>query len=436
MSSVFEEFSLSSKQYEYSVSEISHKLRHTIEQTYAIVSVRGEISGFKSHPNGYLFFSIKDSKAKLEVVCWKNTISQLLNFPENGKEMVVTGHITTYPSWSRYQLVAEQLVDVGLGRLFEQLEKLKKRFLDEGLFDKDRKKKIPFLPEVIGVITSLNGAVFHDIMDRLKDRFPRLVLVWSVEVQGKKATKQVAEAINGFNKIKIGNNIPRPDLLIVARGGGSLEDLWAFNEDVVVRAAANSNIPLISAIGHETDSTLIDFVADLRAPTPTAAAEKAVPVRSELVSQINEENYRLIRAFKCLFNERQNLLDSHFERLTKAFPNNLMYYRANFIQISERLKHPREQIAQYCSIIERNAMRLDVALSRSIDNYSNDVKRISSLLYSFSYEQVLKRGFVLVHSINGKSVTMAETLHPKDHLVLTFHGQKTVHVSVNNDQGN
>jgi exodeoxyribonuclease VII large subunit len=272
---------------EFTVSELSSALKRTVEDAYGHVRVRGEISGFRgAHSSGHCYFALKDENAKIDAVIWKFAHARMRFKPQEGLEVIATGKLTTFPGKSAYQIVIESLEPAGVGALMALLEERKKKLAAEGLFDAKRKQELPWLPEVIGVVTSPTGAVIRDILHRLQDRFPRRVLVWPVKVQGDGSAEQVAAAIRGFNALPEGGRIPRPDLLIVARGGGSLEDLWSFNEEIVVRAAADSMIPLISAVGHETDITLLDFVADKRAPTPTAAAEMAVPVRSELLAEI------------------------------------------------------------------------------------------------------------------------------------------------------
>src|SRR6266404_6227822 len=294
---------------EFTVSEISQAVKRTLEGNFERVRVRGEISGFKRATSGHLYFALKDEEAKLDGVCWRGTAGRLAIAPEDGLEVIATGRISSYPGRSSYQLIIESLELAGEGALLKLLEERRKKLAAEGLFDPARKKALPFLPEVIGVVTSPTGAVIRDILHRLHDRFPRHVLIWPVLVQGEGAKDQIAAAIAGFNALAPGGKIPRPDLLIVARGGGSLEDLWAFNEEVVVRAAAASAIPLISAVGHETDTTLIDFAADVRAPTPTAAAEMAVPVRAELLADVQQDGARLARALRAALKDRRQRLD-------------------------------------------------------------------------------------------------------------------------------
>src|SRR5881394_2122729 len=272
---------------EWTVSELSAALKKTVEDAYGFVRVRGEITGYRGpHSSGHAYFALKDEGAKIDAVIWRTAFGRIRFKPQEGLEVIATGRLTTYPGRSSYQIVIENLEPAGVGALMALVEERKKKLAAEGLFDEARKQLIPFLPAVIGVITSPTGAVIRDILHRLADRFPRHVLVWPVRVQGDGSAEEVAAAIVGFNALSEGGRIARPDVLIVARGGGSLEDLWSFNEEIVVRAAADSMIPLISAVGHETDITLIDFAADKRAPTPTAAAEMAVPVRSELFVEV------------------------------------------------------------------------------------------------------------------------------------------------------
>ena len=283
---------------EFSVSELSAALKRTLEGDFGHVRVRGEISGFKRAGSGHLYFALKDEGAVLDAVCWRSTACRLPSQPEDGLEVVATGRITTFPSRSKYQLIVDGLAPAGVGALMALLDERRRKLAAEGLFAAERKRALPFLPEVIGLVTSPTGAVIRDILHRLGERFPRRVLLWPVLVQGELAAGQIAAAIAGFNRLVPGGAVPRPDLLIVARGGGSLEDLWAFNEEVVVRAAAASAIPLISAVGHETDTTLIDLAADQRAPTPTAAAELAVPVRAELALQLGQQEHRMLHGLR------------------------------------------------------------------------------------------------------------------------------------------
>ena len=303
---------------EYSVSEVSAALKRTVEDAFPFVRVRGEVSKVTFQSSGHVYFDLKDDMAVLNAVCWRLTAQRLKVKPQQGLEVVCTGRISTYAGSSRYQLIVDQIELAGLGALMALLEQRKKKLAAEGLFALEKKRKLPFLPEVIGVITSPTGAVIRDIMHRLDARFSRRVLLWPVSVQGEWAAGEVVAAIRGFNAIKPGGPVPRPDLLIVARGGGSIEDLMAFNEEAVVRAVFEGTIPLISAVGHETDTTLIDFVSDMRAPTPTAAAEMAVPVRAELLGQTLDLERRFIRCFTARMDEKRRHLAQTARILPRA----------------------------------------------------------------------------------------------------------------------
>ncbi|MCX5518175.1 exodeoxyribonuclease VII large subunit [Kaistia defluvii] len=322
---------------EYSVSEISMALKRTVEDAFGFVRVRGEISGYRGpHSSGHAYFALKDDRSKIEAVIWKGNFGKLRFRPEEGMEVIATGKLTTFPGSSKYQIVIEALEPAGVGALMALLEERRRKLAAEGLFDSNRKKPIPYLPRVIGVVTSPTGAVIRDILHRLSDRFPIRVLIWPVRVQGETSAAEVAAAIAGFNALAVDGAIPRPDLLIVARGGGSLEDLWGFNEEIVVRAVAASTIPLISAVGHETDTTLIDFASDLRAPTPTGAAEMAVPVRSELVGTVGDLGRRLDGAMLRLVESRRRELRA----ATRALPrldDLLAIPRRSFDELAARI---------------------------------------------------------------------------------------------------
>lgn len=414
---------------EWSVSELSAALKRTVEDAYGFVRVRGEISGFKgASPSGHCYFRLKDDKAVLEGVIWKGNYARMRVKPEEGLDVIVTGKLTTFPGSSKYQIVIDSLEPAGVGALMKLLEERKKKLAAEGLFDEARKQLIPFLPEVIGVVTSPTGAVIRDILHRLADRFPRHVLVWPVRVQGEASAGEVAAAIEGFNALPAGGLIPRPDLIIVARGGGSLEDLWSFNEEIVVRATAASMIPLISAVGHETDITLIDFASDRRAPTPTAAAEMAVPVRSELLSTLNAlgnrkyaglqrgmERHRreltmLSRALpKDILAEPRQSLDSLAERLPRALQANAQLHRTHLTRasarftprlLSQRLVRGKEVVAAFS---ERRTRAYRVYLDRRTQRLSS----VGQLLAAFSYRGVLKRGFALVRDGDGHPLRAA-----------------------------
>jgi exodeoxyribonuclease VII large subunit len=299
------------------VSELSQSLKRTLEDSFGYVRVRGEISGYRGpHSSGHVYFSLKDDSARLDAVIWRTTFSRMRVKPEEGLEVIASGKITTFASKSSYQIVVDAIEPAGVGALMALLETRRRQLAAEGLFNADRKRPLPFLPRSIGVITSPSGSVIRDILHRLSDRFPSHVILWPVRVQGETSAQEIASAIRGFNALSEGARVARPDVLIVARGGGSLEDLWSFNDVEVVRAAAESEIPLISAVGHETDWTLIDYAADIRAPTPTAAAEMCVPVRSDLILRVSQLGARALGAVGRSLKQGQ----SHLRAAARGFP--------------------------------------------------------------------------------------------------------------------
>jgi len=396
----------------YSVSELSGALKRTIEQAYGYVRVRGEISGCKRHGSGHIYLALKDMDALIDAVCWRGTAGRLSISPQDGMEVIATGKLTTFPGRSKYQLVIEQMELAGEGALLKLLEERKRKLAAEGLFDAARKRKLPYLPQVIGVITSPTGAVIRDILHRLNERFPRHVLLWPVAVQGETAAAQVAAAIEGFNRIAPGGRIPRPDLLIVARGGGSLEDLMAFNEEIVVRAAAASAIPLISAVGHETDTTLIDFASDRRAPTPTAAAEIAVPVRLDLLAEVRSLGTRLDGgATRLLAEQRLRLqglarglpdpvglietatqrLDDRAERLDLAMAGLLRERGGRIANAAAQLKHPRERLAEATRHLDGLSGRLGPALDRTVERGAERLQAIGERFRTVPLPEALAR---------------------------------------------
>lgn len=376
---------------EYSVSELSNALKRTVEDQFGFVRLRGEISGYRGpHSSGHSYFSLKDESSRIEAVIWKGVFGRLKFRPEEGMEVIASGKLTTYPSTSKYQIVIDQLEPAGAGALMAMLEERKRRLAAEGLFDPARKQLLPPYPRVIGIITSPTGAVIRDILHRLADRFPVEVVLWPVRVQGETSAAEIAAAIVGFNALPSVGMIPRPDLLIVARGGGSLEDLWSFNEEIVVRAAAASNIPLISAVGHETDTTLIDYAADVRAPTPTAAAEMAVRVRADLMVALSEQGVRLARAIsRQVERERSRLsgasralprpdmllavprqrLDSAIARLPLALEGLLKAYHLALTRISGTLSpaHLSLRLQRVGERLRAAGLRLDGAAIRGIE---------------------------------------------------------------------
>ena len=310
MSDLFESQIPGINEPEFSVSEISNAIKRLIEEEFSYVRIRGEIGRVSLPRSGHVYLDLKDEKSVIAGVIWKGVADKLMTKPEEGMEVIARGRVTTFGGQSKYQIIIDDLRPAGVGALMAMLEKRKKQFQAEGIFNQEHKKPLPFLPEIIGVITSPSGAVIKDILHRLSDRFPRKVTLWPVAVQGDNCAREVSRAIDGFNSLTVQNPRIAPDLIIVARGGGSIEDLWGFNEELVVRSAFKSTIPLISAIGHETDTTLLDYVADVRAPTPSAAAEMAVPVRHELLALIDANEARLSRALsQVLLNRSQRLLD-------------------------------------------------------------------------------------------------------------------------------
>lgn len=361
---------------ELSVSELALSLKKTLEDTYGRVRVRGELSKVKIHSSGHMYTDLKDADACLAAVCWKGSLAKLGIRPEEGLEVICTGRITTYPQRSNYQLMIETMELAGEGALLKMLDDRRKRLAAEGLFDASRKRPLPFIPQRIGVVTSPTGAVIRDILHRLEDRFPRPVLVWPVLVQGPGAAEQVANAVRGFDAM----TARRPDLLIVARGGGSLEDLMPFNDEGVVRAVAACRIPVISAVGHETDTTLIDHVADVRAPTPTAAAEMAVPVRAQLYAQVMDDASRAAASIhrlivvrrdraehvaarlgdpRRLLELRAQRLDHAAHRLTTAFDKMLQSRRRRWQETAARLPHPEISMLRKKNALQLPAQRLD-----------------------------------------------------------------------------
>jgi exodeoxyribonuclease VII large subunit len=380
------------------VAELSYALKATVEETFGWVQVRGEASGCKRHTSGHLYFNLKDADAVLNAVCWRGVAAGLKVSPEDGLELVCSGRLSTYPGRSNYQMIVERVELAGQGALLALLEKRKQALAAEGLFDAARKQALPFLPQVIGVVTSPTGAVIRDILHRLQARFPCRVLLWPVAVQGDGADAQIAAAIRGFDALPAtGGALPRPDVLIVARGGGSLEDLWAFNAENVVRAIADCRIPVITAIGHETDTTLVDFAADQRAPTPTAAAEMATPVRAELLAGLGRLQQRLLTA-------TQRALQEQGQQLA---------------YLGTRLRHPRQDVELGLQRLDDWSERLDRAMRQHLQNATHRLAEQTRLLECHAYERILERGFVLVTDDNGQPVTTASAAPPR--MQLRFH---------------
>ncbi len=433
------------------VSQLSSALKRAVEDAFGHVRVRGEISGWKRAASGHCYLCLKDEGAVLDGVIWKATVAALRFAPEDGIEVIATGRLTTYPGRSRYQIVIERLELAGQGALMALLDKRRRALAAEGLFDEDRKQRLPFLPRTIGVVTSPTGAVIRDILHRLEDRCPTHVLVWPVQVQGEGAAAQIAAAVRGFDALAPGGPISRPDLIIVARGGGSIEDLWAFNEEEVVRAVAGCSLPIISAVGHETDTSLCDFAADVRAPTPTAAAELAVPVRSELLAQLGEFGARMSRcahrareraaeqlqiqlgrlpgADALLAPQRQRL-DEQGDRLPRALSGRLSHARADLGHAAGALRPGLLDSGIRRGRDRLSAVRLDRSLveRRIVEGRRKlaDLWRIAAQAHP---NRPLEKGYVRVEDRDGHVLTSAAAARTASRLRLTF-GDGQVDASV------
>ena len=471
MTDLFEDDGPAGNAPEFTVSELSGAVKRVIEGEFGFVRVRGEIGRVSRPKSGHVYLDLKDERAVLAGIIWKGVADRLPTQPEEGLEVVATGRLTTFPGQSKYQIVIEDIRPAGVGALMAMLERRKKALEAEGLFAAARKKPLPYLPEVIGVVTSPSGAVIRDILHRLRDRFPRKVLIWPVAVQGEKCAPEVAAAIRGFNALSPGGALPRPDLLIVARGGGSLEDLWGFNEEIVVRAAAESRIPLISAVGHETDTTLIDYAADRRAPTPTAAAEMAVPVRMELLAWTDGQGARLTGGLvRAMEQRRQRLrdlaralprperlldapkqrLDLWSERLPGAL-SALAQRKRNRLTEAGAVLRPRtldallrqrrdallsrasrlvpafaravadetRRIVREREKLSERARRLEAAWERAAHRRADRLSGMARVLGTLSYEETLKRGYAVVRS-DGVIVATAEAAERSRTLEIQF----------------
>ncbi len=444
--------------HEFSVSELALSLKRMVEDQFGHVRVRGELGRVTIAKSGHCYLDIKDDKAVINSIIWKGNMSRLSMRPEEGMDVIVEGRMSTYPGRSNYQLIIEKMELAGEGALMALFEKRKKMFAAEGLFEQERKRDLPFMPRVIGVVTSPTGAVIRDILHRIMDRFPVHVIVWPVLVQGDKAADQISAAITGFNHAE---GFPRPDVLIVARGGGSLEDLWCFNEENVVRAAAGSKIPIISAVGHETDWTLIDYVADYRAPTPTGAAEVAVPVRSEWLDTIEDYGLRLSRGLRRSLSEKNTQLGAaRLPRLTSVLsgpqqrldlaaaklpsPGRIfdplaqkLALTASRLPRAERLlKDPRDQLKRLSvrlrpdtlmngvtrqrDQVARLTRPMEISMKRQLEGYEARLSRAGKLLDAYSYQGVLARGYALVTDQDGQVVRQSKGLTSGQGVTLKF----------------
>ena len=427
---------------EMTVSELANALKRTVEENYAFVRVKGELGRVVLAKSGHLYFDIKDENATLNTIMWKGNAGRLPFKPEEGLEVVAEGKLSTYPGRSNYQMIADKLRPAGVGALMQLLEERRKKLAAEGLFAPERKKALPYLPTVIGVVTSPTGAVIRDILHRVRDRFPCHVLIWPALVQGEKAAAEVEAGIRGFNALKPGGPIQRPDVIIVARGGGSIEDLWPFNEERVVRAAAESVIPLISAVGHETDTTLIDYASDRRAPTPTGAAEIALPVRSELIANIASLSGRMSKSLtrhversrlelksatgrlprvESLLQQPRQRLDLASQRFGGSLSRMVSRKRQRFDKAAGGLRPAtlKREVAQKRAEVQRLGARLAPAMGRRIQRLREYYAAQARVLDSVSYERVLARGFALV-SRSGALVRSASAIAEGDALKLRF----------------
>ena len=415
-----------------SVSQLSAAIKRTVEDGFSRVRVRGELSGTKRAASGHFYAALKDDNALIDMVMWKGQAARLAFRPEDGIEVIATGKLTTYPGRSKYQLVVDTLEVAGEGALMLLFEKLKARLGAEGLFDRERKyERLPYLPRTIGVVTSPTGAVIRDILHRLADRCPTHVIVWPVLVQGDGAAAQVANAIRGFDAIEPGGPVPRPDLVIVARGGGSIEDLWAFNEEVVVRAIADCRIPTISAVGHETDVTLADYAADVRAPTPTAAAEIAVPVRAELQELLANRGSRMIGAanrHQALAGERLTALARHLPKREGLYAPQRQRLDDAEGRLDRSQRHRLTMVAE--RLATRSAALRPALLVRRWDRDLAKLEGLGRLLVSLDPRALLSRGYAMVRDAEGAIIATAAKAQDAGHLQLQFaDGEVPVQVS-------
>ncbi len=425
----------------YSVSEFSHVIKKLVETNFSYVRIRGEISRPSFPGSGHVYFTLKDTDGTIAAIIWKYTLPRLSIKPEEGIEVICTGKVTTFAGQSKYQIIVESMEVAGEGALLKMLEDRRKKLLKEGLFNQEFKKPIPYLPKIIGVITSPSGAVIRDILHRLSDRFPSYVYLWPVAVQGEGAAKQISNAIDKFNQLTDETTIKKPDLLIVARGGGSLEDLWSFNEEIVVRSVFKSSIPVISAVGHETDTTLIDFVSDLRAPTPSAAAEKAVPVRNELIARIDELNFRFKTSFNNKLNNNKDRLNSLIKLLGKPdqifdnktqkldfiyrdfenlFKDIFVEKKNKITQHAQRLMPPKVLISNLVSKRQLLETKFKNYFGNIIYSKQTKLNSLNQLLEASSFNRVLDRGFTLVMNLDGKPIKLSSEVPKNTNVKIKF----------------
>ena len=409
---------------EYSVSEISDSIKGTLENSFGYVKVRGEVSGLSKPASGHIYLNLKDDKAVIKAIIWRSAAARISFVPEDGLEVICSGKLTTgysdrYPGRSDYSIIVDSITPAGEGALMALLEQRKKKLAAEGLFEEQNKKSLPKYPETIGIVTSPTGAVIKDILHRLDERFPCNVILWPVPVQGQDAAQLISDAVDGFNNLSSKDEVNIPDLIIIARGGGSIEDLWPFNEEIVIRSVFKSNIPIVSAIGHETDTTLIDFVSDLRAPTPTAAAEISTPDKEELLRDVNEKHNRLNYSINLYLDNLKDNFISIKDKLPvslKLFLNNLTSYFQNISQLlnfrvlGEQLKSSKVKLISLEESLLKAKNILVERLQKELDNKS-------MLLESLSYKSVLKRGYSVTRSSN-KIIKSKQDLKDESELII------------------
>ena len=409
---------------EYSVSEISDSIKGTLENSFGYVKVRGEVSGLSKPASGHIYLNLKDDKAVIKAIIWRSAAARISFVPEDGLEVICSGKLTTgysdrYPGRSDYSIIVDSITPAGEGALMALLEQRKKKLAAEGLFEEQYKKSLPKYPETIGIVTSPTGAVIKDILHRLNERFPCNVILWPVPVQGQDAAQLISDAVDGFNNLSSKDEVNIPNLIIIARGGGSIEDLWPFNEEIVIRSVFKSNIPIVSAIGHETDTTLIDFVSDLRAPTPTAAAEISTPDKEELLRDISEKNNRLNYSINLYLDNLKDNFISIKDKLPvslKLFLNNLTSHFQNISQslnfrvLGEQLKSSKVKLISLEESLLKAKNILVERLQKELDNKS-------TLLESLSYKSVLKRGYSVTRSSN-KIIKSKKDLKDESELII------------------
>ena len=441
---------------EYTVSELSTSIKRIIEDNFDYIRLKAEVGRVSKPKSGHIYLDLKDDTSVISGIIWKGSVNKLNILPEEGLEVVCTGKVTTYAGQSKYQIIIENIEPYGVGALMALLEKRKEKLLKENLFDDNFKKQIPFLPKRIGVITSPTGAVIRDILHRIEDRFPVNITVWPVKVQGDSSPEEIIDAIEGFHLLDQ-SNLEKPDVIIIARGGGSVEDLWGFNDEALVRKVFDSKIPIISAIGHETDTTLIDLVADLRAPTPTAAAEMAVPVRKILITSV-EDSYERIKNYinnKIEFEERSLLLlDKAIPKIEVMLKNyNLRYKKASSIlniSLVSMIKHYQDIFLRKTVSFKANMLTKNfnftkddfLEVSKSLinstvnifDKKTNSLQLQSGLLDVLSHNSVLKRGFAIVKDKKSKIITSSKKIKEDEELMINFYNNDKIKVSLKRDK--